>query len=602
MKKVLELLERHVQWVAMGLGGVFLLFVAWTYWVNAPVAVEVKGKRMTPGQVELATLEVPVKEVERQIALAEGTKLRIDVPDYVAAFTKRLQGGHGAFPAFPAYAVRSDRSGRLRDGRVGPDEPGSDDGYQIERLPELPAPVIADRRVGRSEVEVVDPNWKAPKRNLNAEPKMIEKDTEWYWAKFKISAEKLRDEWNKAINPDELNEEQLARFYGVEIVNVALYRQERQPDGSWGKEVLVKPLRNDPTRPEFPDEKQAEYAQVTEYKTWLAQNQNAQELINPTFHPVVSGEIPGQEGVTAVGGSGGGTDASTARQQRALEAKMRKEYEKQQREMMKMMRQQGARGAAGPYGGYGGRNPRGPYGGYGGYPPPGAAGRGPATAPNPYGGYGGRNPRSPYGGYPVPRAPGAFQTPGSFGGAGAASFDVSTLEDDLEVVAIDDSVQPGKTYRYRMVYWLSNPLYRVRGTIAAEALTLPWALKSPHSAWTSPVTVPSRVEFYLVQNPAPGAVTVDVLTKRPDGDYTGKRYKLAPGDAIADTGWTVVDTPTELADDGRYALLVDPNGNLVRRDYDTDRQNETYREYLDSQEEARAERGLEPRLAGGGSP
>jgi hypothetical protein len=46
MQKVVELLEKHVQWVALGLGVVWLLLMTWTYVINPPAEVTIGSETL----------------------------------------------------------------------------------------------------------------------------------------------------------------------------------------------------------------------------------------------------------------------------------------------------------------------------------------------------------------------------------------------------------------------------------------------------------------------------------------------------------------------------------------------------------------------------
>jgi len=52
MQKVVDFLEKNVQWVALGLSGVVFLLMVWIYVVKSPVTVTVAGKELTPGDVQ----------------------------------------------------------------------------------------------------------------------------------------------------------------------------------------------------------------------------------------------------------------------------------------------------------------------------------------------------------------------------------------------------------------------------------------------------------------------------------------------------------------------------------------------------------------------
>jgi hypothetical protein len=52
MDKVLPIIEKHVQWFALGLGALFLGLMAYSYVVQTPVTVPVAGRPMVPSQVD----------------------------------------------------------------------------------------------------------------------------------------------------------------------------------------------------------------------------------------------------------------------------------------------------------------------------------------------------------------------------------------------------------------------------------------------------------------------------------------------------------------------------------------------------------------------
>ena len=93
MDKVTAFLEKNVEWVAMGIGGLFLLFVAWTYGVNNPAPIEIGGEVYTP-----ASVDNKVEEVSRQLEekLADKRIPRIAVENvadrFVGAFKSANPG------------------------------------------------------------------------------------------------------------------------------------------------------------------------------------------------------------------------------------------------------------------------------------------------------------------------------------------------------------------------------------------------------------------------------------------------------------------------------------------------------------------------------
>ena len=57
MQKVTKFLEAYVQWVALGLGLLWILFITYAYWVKSPVVAIVTtptgAKSVGPGEVAL---------------------------------------------------------------------------------------------------------------------------------------------------------------------------------------------------------------------------------------------------------------------------------------------------------------------------------------------------------------------------------------------------------------------------------------------------------------------------------------------------------------------------------------------------------------------
>ena len=69
MEKVLKFLEKYVQWIALGLGGLFLLAMVYNYVLQDPVTVTLGGKDVLPGEIdkEIARLN----DIEHQVAYVD---------------------------------------------------------------------------------------------------------------------------------------------------------------------------------------------------------------------------------------------------------------------------------------------------------------------------------------------------------------------------------------------------------------------------------------------------------------------------------------------------------------------------------------------------
>jgi len=67
MQKVLDLLEKHVQWVALGLGALWLLFMAWSYVINPPAKVMIGSADLKAAAVDEYTLKNAVGPLENEM-------------------------------------------------------------------------------------------------------------------------------------------------------------------------------------------------------------------------------------------------------------------------------------------------------------------------------------------------------------------------------------------------------------------------------------------------------------------------------------------------------------------------------------------------------
>jgi hypothetical protein len=151
--------------------------------------------------------------------------------------------------------------------------------------------------------------------------------------------------------------------------------------------------------------------------------------------------------------------------------------------------------------------------------------------------------------------------------------------------AHDDSVEPGRTYRYRVTYTIRSPLFGAGNFCNPPKLADTLALTSPPSAWSKEVRIPLRTSFYVASNPSSnGMVRFEVFTWQ-GGVKRGKVFELQPGDIIGgtadgvsfNTGWTVVDVRNDPIKQNPVVLIADPKGQIAKRDYFTDQNNPDYK-------------------------
>ena len=65
MEKVTAFLEKHVQWLALGLGVIYVLWVVYAYVLTPPVTVALNDRTLTPGEIDKVIASGPALELKR---------------------------------------------------------------------------------------------------------------------------------------------------------------------------------------------------------------------------------------------------------------------------------------------------------------------------------------------------------------------------------------------------------------------------------------------------------------------------------------------------------------------------------------------------------
>ena len=128
------------------------------------------------------------------------------------------------------------------------------------------------------------------------------------------------------------------------------------------------------------------------------------------------------------------------------------------------------------------------------------------------------------------------------GNNGNGAIDPLNLAADILIWAIDETVTPGQTYRYRIAYMLKNPVFGVANMAPAKLTDVPTILSAP-SNWSEPVTAPPMTKFWVASAQRDRA-SLDVF------QYSGGEWKATknmaagPGDVVPGTDLTLVDVRT----------------------------------------------------------
>jgi hypothetical protein len=185
---------------------------------------------------------------------------------------------------------------------------------------------------------------------------------------------------------------------------------------------------------------------------------------------------------------------------------------------------------------------------------------------------------------PAPQPIGNGTDDPALGALPAGTFD-PTKQPDFIIWAHDDTVQAGKTYRYKIRYIVSSPVARSVGLCNPQTLANNFYLVSPDSQWTAPISVESDTNFYATKVvPGRNQVTFDVFRWK-DGIWQMQTVTATPGDMVGgidatnktdfSTGWTVVDIRTD-RDDNFVILLTSGNGTVLKKESSIDLRDSHY--------------------------
>ncbi len=577
MNKFVDLLEQHVQWLALGLGTLFLAFMVWSYFLSPPATVTVGGDELSPSDVD--------PNVRRTLAQQLNAKMNRS-PSQIEAVPplfENVQERLTARPQQPELAILT-TGGSLNLGGIDVTEDAQQPGAVVAKLPE-PLPPAEPMGVATGRAAVNDTLAVGLQNQVATAPT----DKHWARVRYTIPLEPLA----KAF--DEAN---IQRDLPTQFVKIELVRETRMPDGTWGEQTVVTPVALDPL-PRLPVEtapfpvKRDFARQVREGGQGLTLN-----LLRPRFYEINLGDDPNspryvgyeQEweeaeqaasaaaaaaqalatpqqdrfnpgGRTATGtrtspGGRGGAPGMSAEERRA-EIEMRRiqaEEEAEQRRMEQEFARQQAEEAGGRFAErFGGRG----------------------------------NPQQQQ--RPLVERP---ALPDDEPLPIQGQFNPRQMEEDkLLGFAYDDTVEPGTTYRYKVRYYLLNPVFGIFQFVENEALAEKLLLASDveGATWSEPIEVPSDRQFFVlgVQN---NRARIDVIAWKsgrlhsatfevPAGDPIGAAGNAVGGTVPEDidftTQWVVAETFNG-AETPAMVLLLDSTGRVERRS--DQRNDERYQE------------------------
>ena len=550
MKKLVQTAELYVEWVALALGGVFLLLMMFLYLLSTPVSKELGTNKVTLSDVDHVIYEAQAKLLDE--AMSKNVEVSLAVKPFAAAFTETLAMKEAkplliaddrrwiGIPAAPAIIIRDDTKLPVTQALVN-------------RLPEpLPAPEWHSASTGRSVIPVaivpgavVAPISAFAPIPVAGQGLPLGIDKLWVTEAFSIPTQKIADAFAASQIPAGLP---------TAILALELIREEQLPDGQWGHRALIKPLAT-PQMVAFPAE--GNLTEETNYLDWATRNTSTLTL--PIFHVVVAGEKwypPGQPNpnlpgavdptrpVTPSPGSGFPVPRSGNRR-RPLPAAA---------DPRPAAFDMYAQAAPSPWPPTGSMPP--------GYPP----------APLPGGGYQDPSMTGQVVGGPTSAVPAGFTVPNG-------NFVPSDLKKNIFVWAHDDTVEPEKVYRYKLRYRLKSPVYRSNAADPKQARQ--FSLLSTESDWSEAVVVPPVVYVFLASGVSTNTTSAkfDVLRWQ-NGKWHKKSFTAEPGDIIGGeaqdtgmdftTGYSLVDMKLDVVTRDPKVVLSNRTGELSTRSFRVD--------------------------------
>lgn len=634
MKQVVAFLEKYAQWVAMGVAGIFLLFVVYSFWVSPDqLKVKVGSQELLPGEVDTAIANDADKgaaRLKRQMDASSDASADFKVPNFQQEFAKAM-GGSELPTAVAQVRPHVPTEGPVKETVVAK----TDDKVT---LPKIPAPEPVGVSSGQSliapPVELAE-GESPPAIDRNAAlATAIQKD--WATVEAKISAAQFAKVWldtfgkSTALPPEAM----LTQFFLVETE-----RQELIGPDKWSSAVPLKPLPLVKMM-EFP--RGVDPQQNAEYKVWSEKHQI--DIVEPAFYTVLHGDlwhIPSRplkvEGPAVVVDNQPFDPANPPTNRELTSQEKQQVYIYKQK---KAQEEQKSKSDAGRSKAAAAEQERRNRPGGGGAAPRGYAPMPPIIAAPPVSREGLSEDNARRGpARPIPGGPSRLEgpTPGMEGrgmgemiqgGAPTGPFDPSRLveirpgalpgaSNDIIVWAHDDTVVPGKTYRYRMRVYIRNPLYQTVNVAKNAADEKAFAIVSDWSAWSGPANIPPTTLFQFtlaktsLKEKVVTSATVNVF-KRDRGNWSMETFTVAPGDSIGwpknnidfTTGATLVDLRADLKD--TRIIIANESGDLLTRMLHGDQNDPLFKDLTQRIKAAAAATGAEgegvnPGGGGGGA-
>ena len=611
MDQVKKILGQYVEWIAIALGAAFLLWVVYGYVIQPPVTVAVGDRpAVTPGQVDTVVWDLHGKKLKAQ--LDAHAKVTVPVPSYEAIVRQDL-----VKPAAAVGAMAGAWDKEVKQAEVTPTDVAlkPDEKRLTTKVTSLPVLVAASDLAysaghtnvvlpaAAGEADAAAPNPAFPMPGMPGMPPGMAgirppalpgapgvnpavpmppaagavaanqpADKSWVTVGVTLTMKPIAEAFNAAHIP--LNQQ----LGSTAVLRVVLIRQELDTSGhNLGDEQEIAPPEMD-RLPPMPADRSPNLSRagVQTQLNYLAYAEKEQVMVcQPPFYERAEGDKwyqPGTPNPNVV------STEVVVEKPPTVPTPIKKPTANQPR-VPQRPAPPGKGLGHGSGLGMGGRG-----GGGGGFGGGGGGGGRPSLDDDD------RRAQDSSGGMPmVP--PGGTPMPGLPAGANGGRF-VPAQQADFPVWAHDDTVKPGKTYKYKLRYVLYNPVFNTLQLCQPESLSLQYSLTSPDSAWTSPINVESDNNFFASGVGPNNSVKFDVFKWR-NGTWQMQQVEAQVGDPIGTgdpaspdgfaSGWVLVDirpAPTRGASSNNRTLLLASENRTLTREVSLDEQLKKHHDLL----------------------
>lgn len=259
MRNYVKWFERNVQWLAFGLGLLFLYCVV-TFYIRHRPGVQLGDQLVLPGQVDSVIANGPIADLRDAMS-------RTDDPLRVSA----LNGERNWIATFNATVTRSAATFPAPTPQPPPPRPTP---VLVRALSNLPPAQPISASLFRGVIRAPVGDW----------ARFVEVGKDAISSRFRVAGTDL-SRWVTATFKDISIPRKLAH---TQVLEVIVTREQREPDGSWKSAGTVGSLAIHRLK-DYPGDRAAPAAGF-EYLQWATVNSEA--IQRPAFYEVIEGTAP----------------------------------------------------------------------------------------------------------------------------------------------------------------------------------------------------------------------------------------------------------------------------------------------------------------------